>query len=90
MKQEIAFHGTSEEAWKKIQVEGLRGAFGFVYMTPDLNFAKRYGEVVLEIDLAMLNKNLLGTYPEMMCRIMKTDDFIHYGADIPPEAITRI
>lgn len=50
------YHGTSEDNWNKIQEEGvLFGVREFAksratYLTTDINEAKQYGEVLLQVD----------------------------------------
>ena len=52
----IWYHGTSKECWKKIQAEGvLFGVRGFganrcTYLAADIQEAKCYGEIVLQVD----------------------------------------
>ena len=49
------YHGTSEQTWSDIQIEGV--LFGkrpyaksrCTYLTPDIEEAKRYGDVVLRV-----------------------------------------
>lgn len=50
------YHGTSQDNWSKIQEEGI--LFGkrelaksrCTYLTTDINEAKQYGEVLLQVD----------------------------------------
>ena len=51
------YHGTSQEAWEHIQVEGLRGripksegGWGLVCLAPTAESASAWGEVVLEVE----------------------------------------
>ncbi len=58
------YHGTSEEKWKLIQEEGVLWGYSFhtnpdgstergyryTYLTPEIEVAKGFGEVILEID----------------------------------------
>ena len=52
----IWYHGTSKECWDKIQAEGvLFGVRGFgasrcTYLAADIQEAKCYGEIVLQVD----------------------------------------
>lgn len=61
----IWYHGTSEENWDKIQQEGILWGRRFVtdndgniikevcrctYLTPDLDKARQYGDVILKIE----------------------------------------
>lgn len=52
----IWYHGTSKECWEKIQAEGvLFGVRGFganrcTYLAADIQEAKCYGEIVLQVD----------------------------------------
>lgn len=58
----LFYHGTSEENWTRIQREGVlwggdtwnktngeRG-YRYTYLTPDLEIAKEYGSVILEVE----------------------------------------
>jgi hypothetical protein len=55
----IFYHGTSESIWNEIQKEGvLFGArshrpkdeqYRYTYLTPDIEVARKYGPVILEI-----------------------------------------
>ena len=62
----------------------------FIYMTDDLVVAKRWGEVVLEIDTEKLDAAKLKTFREGLCDILKTTDFYNYCAPIPARLITKI
>ena len=84
------YHGTSVENAKDIDREGIKAVFGFVYMTPDLAVAKRFGEVIYEIDSDDLDDDYLGSYREMLCDILKTDDFYHFGGDISRHTIKKL
>lgn len=60
----IFYHGTSEEHWEKIQKEGVLWGYNthkdengrshkgyrYTYLTPDLEVAKKFSDVVLEIE----------------------------------------
>ncbi len=52
----IWYHGTSKDCWEKIQAEGvLFGVRGFsadrcTYLADDIQEAKCYGEIVLQVD----------------------------------------
>lgn len=48
----IFYHGTSKKAWDKIQEEGMLWgihSYRYTYLTPDIEMAKEYGDVVLEV-----------------------------------------
>lgn len=64
-------------------------ALKFVYMTDDLPVAKRWGEVVLEIDADKLDAAKLKTYREGLCDVLKTSDFYNYCAPIPALLIKK-
>lgn len=84
------YHATKEENKQAILRDGLIAFFPAVYMTPDLVVAKRFGEVVFEIESNNLNPELLSSYREMLCDLWKTDDFYHYYSDIPPKLLKLI
>jgi len=48
------YHGTSVEALRKIQQEGVLWGKGmsyrFTYLTPEIEVASKYGEIILEVD----------------------------------------
>lgn len=56
------YHGTSKESWEKIKAEGIlfggdgyhnrndKKAYRYTYLTPDISVAKKYGEVLLEVE----------------------------------------
>jgi hypothetical protein len=49
----IFYHGTNEEAWLKIIKEGVLWgvhSYRYTYLTPEINIAKEYGSVLLEVD----------------------------------------
>jgi len=53
----ILYHGTTPEAWARIQDEGLRpripksqGGWGLIYLSPKSEIAQNFGEVVLEVE----------------------------------------
>lgn len=82
------YHATDPTNKESIMKEGLKAVWGFVYMTPDLNHARKLGKLIFEIDSTKLNQEYLGSYREMICDIMKTDDYWHYGDDIPAKLLT--
>lgn len=47
------FHGTSQEAWKRIQKEqvlwGVTTGYRYTYLTPDIGIACEYGPVILRV-----------------------------------------
>lgn len=56
----MLYHGTTEKKWKLIQEEGVLWGYEmygetmryrYTYLTPDVKVARRYGPVVLEVDL---------------------------------------
>ena len=51
------YHGTTKEAWQKIQFEGLRaripkseGGWGLIYLAPTVEAASCWGDIVLEVE----------------------------------------
>ena len=61
----VFYHGTSKDSWKKIQEEGILWGRRYVvdnngnpikevdrctYLTPDIEEASQYGDVVLEVE----------------------------------------
>lgn len=53
----IFYHGTSVENWEKIQQEGIlwgipspNAKYRYTYLTPEIEVAKGFGEVILEIE----------------------------------------
>ena len=50
----IFYHGTSEEAWGKIQKEGVLWgvhSYRYTYLTPDINIARGFANgVLLEVE----------------------------------------
>ena len=58
------YHGTSEEKWKKIQEEGVLWGYNihknpdgteyrgyrYTYLTPEIEVANEYGDVLLEVE----------------------------------------
>ena len=62
------YHGTSEDNWKKIQEEGtLFGVRKFAksrctYLTADINEAKQYGEVLLQVEYNPLEHPDMNNY----------------------------
>lgn len=47
------YHGTSKEKWKLIKREGILWgihSYRYTYLTPEIEIAKAYGEIILEID----------------------------------------
>jgi len=94
----VAYHGTRAESVENILAVGILPTpllppyimEGHVYLTPDINVAKRFGEVVFKVDLSKLDASLLGEYREMLCDILETDPFINYKGAVPPEALTLL
>jgi hypothetical protein len=64
----IFYHGTTENAWNKIQEEGfLFGVRKFAksrctYLTPDISEAKQYGEVILQVEYNPLEHPDMNNY----------------------------
>lgn len=70
----IFYHGTSEEKWALIQKEGVLWGYNihknpdgstyrgyrYTYLTPDIEIAKKYGDVVLEIEYKPVGVNGMG------------------------------
>lgn len=60
----IFYHGTSKENWDKIQKEGVLWGYNmykdengkeymgyrYTYLTPEIEIAKKYGNVLLEVE----------------------------------------
>jgi len=52
----IFYHGTSEDKWALIQKEGVLWGYSsyrnyrYTYLTPDIGIAKKYGNVILEVE----------------------------------------
>jgi hypothetical protein len=50
----IFYHGTSKENWKKMQKEGILFGTGenyrYTYLTPEIEIARKFGQVVLEVE----------------------------------------
>lgn len=56
------YHGTTKENWKLIQEEGIlfgghtyhktggTAGYRYTYLTPDIEYAKGYGDVLLEVE----------------------------------------
>ena len=48
------YHGTTIDKWKQIQFEGIlfgeHKSYRYTYLTPDIEMAKKYGDVLLEVD----------------------------------------
>ena len=58
------YHGTSEENWKLIQEEGILWGYNiyknkdgstyrsyrYTYLTPEIEIAKKYGNIILEVE----------------------------------------
>lgn len=84
------YHATSELAWRSVQKQGLLPAFPAVYMTEDTKILPRFGTVFLKIDTKYLDKDMLGTYREILCDILKTSDFWHYYGKVPRKAIKKL
>ena len=69
----IFYHGTSLENWKLIQEEGILFGKLFVndklisrctYLATDLNEAKCYGDVILEVEYNPFKRNKKNNYIE--------------------------
>jgi RNA:NAD 2'-phosphotransferase (TPT1/KptA family) len=86
------YHGTRKESLEQILKEGLKANWGFVYMSSDLEFVRKfYGKgVIFEIESDDLEQDLLGTYREMLCDVFNTSDFYHYGDNIPSNLLKVI
>ena len=71
------YHGTSEDNWNKIQEEGvLFGVREFAksrvtYLTTDINEAKQYGEVLLQVDYDPSKHSNMNNYVDdcWQCRV---------------------
>lgn len=60
----IFYHGTSEDKWKLIQEEGVLWGYNiykdengnpyrsyrYTYLTPDIEIAKNFGDIILEVE----------------------------------------
>lgn len=47
------YHGTTKEKWLMIKDEGVlwgKHSYRYTYLTPDLEMAEKYGDIVLEVD----------------------------------------
>jgi hypothetical protein len=55
----IFYHGTTEQKWKQIQKDGyLLGVTEngrFTFLTPEIEVAKEYGDVILKTDYDIIN-----------------------------------
>lgn len=73
----IFYHGTTEEDWKKIQEEGiLFGVRKFAksrctYLATDLDEARQYGEVLLQVEYNPLEHPDMNNYVDdcWQCRV---------------------
>lgn len=81
------YHATKPENYHSIMEKGLIPYFPAVYLTPDLKVARMFGLLIFEVDTKDLDQNQLGTFREMLCDILKTDDFYHYCNIIPPKLL---
>ena len=71
------YHGTTEENWKRIQEEGI--LFGVrklaksrcTYLTTDINEARQYGEVFLQVEYNPLEHPDMNNYVNgcWQCRV---------------------
>jgi hypothetical protein len=66
------YHGTTEKVWKLVQKEGVlwgynmhkepdgttRRGYRYTYLTPEINVAKGYGDVILEIEYEPVGKGI--------------------------------
>lgn len=67
----IFYHGTSQKNWKKIKKEGVLWGYNthvdpngkkyrgyrYTYLTPDIDIAKEYGEILLEVNYKPVGVN---------------------------------
>lgn len=73
----IFYHGTTDENWKRIQEEGvLFGVREFAksratYLTNDIDEAKQYGEILLQVEYDPLDHSEMNNYTEdcWQCRV---------------------
>lgn len=73
----VYYHGTTEENWKKIQAEGvLFGVREFAksrctYLTTDIDEAKQYGEILLQVEYDPSEHSDMNNYIEdcWQCRV---------------------
>ena len=73
----IFYHGTTESSWKKIQEEGI--LFGIrkfaksrcTYLTTDINEAKQYGDIILQIEYDPFKNPNMNNYIDeaWQCRV---------------------
>jgi hypothetical protein len=100
------YHGTSQEAFKRIMVEGIQPSLGiicegvdcdkmnrelgYIYLTESLRVASKWGGVVIEIDSETLDKQFLSTYKEPICEMLGIPFFWNYKKAIPPELFKSI
>ena len=82
------FHGTTPDAWKHIEVEGLRGripksegGWGLVYLAPTAESASAWGAVVLEVETGDLRLTAFQDCKEW--------EVLCWG-EIPPEQIRLV
>ena len=71
------YHGTSEDNWNKIQEEGV--LFGIrklaksrvTYLTTDIDEAKQYGEIILQVEYDPSEHSGMNNYIEgcWQCRV---------------------
>ena len=80
------YHGTTEDNWNKIKEEGIlyggytfhktngKEGYRYTYLTPDIEMAKKYGNILLEVEYNPIGVgNLINS---------KTID--NYGLNPPP------
>lgn len=62
----IFYHGTSKENWKKIQKEGILWGIGnsyrYTYLTPEIEVAEKYGDVILQVKYKPTGINGIDNY----------------------------
>lgn len=73
----IFYHGTTKENWKRIQDEGV--LFGIrksaksraTYLTTDIDEAKQYGEILLQVKYDPAKRSEMNNYTEgcWQCRV---------------------
>ena len=62
------YHGTTEEAWEKIQTEGVLWGVGdsyrYTYLTPEIEVARTigHGKVILKVQYKPTGIKGVGTY----------------------------
>lgn len=55
------YHGTTKEIWELIKEEGVlwgKHSYRYTYLTPEIEIAKAYGNVILEIDYDPVGKEI--------------------------------